>query len=45
MTDVLIPPASCPALCRASTPSFFSAKTWMAGTSPAMLRLESQVQK
>jgi hypothetical protein len=26
---------SCPASCRAST-SFFAAKTWMAGTSPAM---------
>src|SRR5689334_10193047 len=30
-------PASCPALCRASTSCFFRAsKTWMAGTSPAM---------
>ncbi len=29
-------PPSCPALCRASTPSFKPAKTWMAGTSPAM---------
>src|SRR5665213_1244659 len=27
--------ASCPALCRAST-SYFRAKAWMAGTSPAM---------
>ncbi len=29
-------PSSCPALGRASTPSFSASKTWMAGTSPAM---------
>src|SRR2546430_1496561 len=38
MIDRLNSPASCPALCRASTSSFFLAKTWMAGTSPAMTR-------
>jgi hypothetical protein len=29
-------PSSCPGLTRASTSFFFVAKTWMAGTSPAM---------
>src|SRR6187402_2312857 len=29
-------PSSCPALCRASTSCFVAAKSWMAGTSPAM---------
>jgi hypothetical protein len=28
--------SSCPALCRASTPSVQPSKAWMAGTSPAM---------
>jgi len=33
----LVPPPSCPGLTRASTSSFrMAAKTWMAGTSPAM---------
>jgi hypothetical protein len=43
MTEVLIFPASCPTLCRAPTSSFFLAKTWMAGTSPAMTAPELQV--
>src|SRR6202035_3164596 len=30
--------SSCPALCRASTSSYYRLKTWMAGTSPAMTK-------
>jgi hypothetical protein len=40
ITSRAYPTLSCPALCRASTP-FFTAKTWMAGTSPAMTLLFS----
>ncbi|MET3335236.1 hypothetical protein ABIF61_003760 [Bradyrhizobium japonicum] len=43
MTDALLSPSSCPDLIRASTPFFFPDKTWMAGTSPAMTGLGSQV--
>jgi hypothetical protein len=38
--------SSCPALCRASTSCFLdAAKTWMAGTSPAMTAWMDQNQK
>ncbi|MGY4512605.1 hypothetical protein ACVIN2_006059 [Bradyrhizobium sp. USDA 3650] len=42
MTGYLLSP-SCPGLTRASTPFFRAAKTWMAGTSPAMTPRKLQV--
>src|SRR6185312_12159463 len=39
--ELLNPPPSCPALCRASTLFSSVDKTWMAGTSPAMTMKES----
>jgi len=40
VVDVNFPNSSCPGLSRASTSYFISeAKTWMAGTSPAMTKV------